>query len=68
MELTKREQDIFNYLTITNNVKDRMPTSKEVQYDCKIGRGNLQRILDILVKKGKLKRTVPSQIVYRIIN
>jgi len=65
--MTKREGEIYRYIVMFNNLHDRMPTSKEIQYDCRIGRGSLQRILGSLTAMNKLKPSVSSQIAYKLV-
>lgn len=65
--LTKRQTEVLEYIILINNIKNRMPTKTELYLDLKITRGSLQRILEILVDQGKLKRNYPDQIEFSIV-
>lgn len=58
---------------ILKSIKDfelynmRMPTRKELMFQCKIGRGSLQRIIRTLEEKKKLKRLPRGILEFKIV-
>ena len=61
-----RHDEIFSYIKSFQRKHYRLPTRKEIVYDCKIGRGPLQRLINRLEEKGKLKRMPKGILEFRI--
>jgi len=57
-----RHDEIFKFIVTFHLNNFRMPTRKEIIYECKILRGPLQRVLNRLEQKGKLRR-IPKEII-----
>lgn len=56
--MSNKEKQITNYMKHMLSTCQRMPTAKELISDCNIGRGSLNRIINRMVKKKKLVKTV----------
>lgn len=61
-----RHDEVLKYLKAFEIKNFRMPTTKEVCYDIKIGKGPLARILRSLTDKGYLKQMPIHALNYRI--
>ena len=62
-----RHDEVLKYLNDFNLYHMRMPTRKEIMFDCKMGRGPLQRLIGRLEEKGKLKRLPKGILEFRVI-
>lgn len=60
-----RHDEVLRYLRDKHLYLMRMPTAKDVEADLKISRGSLNRILQRLVKKGKLEKLPRYSLPYR---
>jgi hypothetical protein len=67
MDLTKRQNEVYQYILLTHNIKNRMPTIKEIVIDCNIGRGFAQRVISHLLD-AKLLKSVIVGIPYKVVD
>lgn len=65
--LTKRQTEVLEYIVMIDNLYNRMPTKKQCYRDLHITKGSLQRIFEVLVDNGKLKKIYPDQIEFKIV-
>ena len=61
-----RHDEIMKYIKDFNLYNNRMSTRKEIMFDCKITRGAMQRLIDNLANKGRLKRLPKGILEFRI--
>ena len=62
-----RHNEIMKYIKDFNLYNSRMPTRKEIMFDCKIARGPVQRLINRLEEKGRLKRLPKGILEFRIV-
>ena len=62
-----RHNEIMNYIKKFYIKNNRMPTRKEIMFDCKIVRGPLQRLIYSLVEKGRLERLPKGILEFKVI-
>ena len=62
-----RHDEIMTYIKTFQIKNYRMPTRKEIMFDCKIARGPVQRLINRLEEKGRLKRLPKGILEFRIV-
>jgi len=67
MRCISRHDEIMKYIKDHELYYERMPTRKEIIWHCKIGRGPLQRLINRLEEKGRLKRLPKGILEFRIV-
>jgi DNA-binding MarR family transcriptional regulator len=62
-----RHDEIMKYIKDCKLYYNRMPTRKEIMFDCKMTRGALQRLIYRLEEKGRLERLPKGILEFKVV-